>query len=84
MKNENDTQSIEQLHENLRASIADGCYKAFIEFAQTLREVSNNVNTQKHGQSYLELDETALEPTGKSVSVDDVIAKIDKHLSDAD
>ena len=35
---------------------------------------------QTEGQTHLELDETTLEPTGKSVSVDEVLANIDKAL----
>lgn len=34
------------------------------------------------GQSHLELDETTLESTGKSVDIDDLLAEIDKRLKE--
>ena len=36
----------------------------------------------KEGQSHLELDETTLKSTGKSVSIEEFIAKIDKQLKE--
>lgn len=64
---------------------------------QTLRMLSRNtiplrevVDIHQHdeyqteGQHPLKLDETQLQSTGKSVSVDDVLAKIDELTTDND
>ena len=42
----------------------------------------DNSEANQTGQSHLELDESKLETTGKSVSIDDVLAKIDEALEE--
>ena len=64
-----------------KTSRRSGSNSAFIGIPPETSQDANK-NPQGHGQSHLELDESTLKSTGKSVSVDDVIANIDKALKD--
>ena len=70
--------------EKLRTLMVKDMFNMFLEstapFSQTIQVLRRE--TQDCGQSHLELDESTLKSTGKSVSVDDVIDKIDKALKD--
>ena len=74
--------SVDELFEKLRTLTLKDISNMFLEstapFSQTIQVLRRE--TQDCGQSHLELDESTLKSTGKSVSVDDVIAKIDKAL----
>ena len=72
---------------NLEVSLV-GFGSAAHAVLQVLREWRDQFDTLEFlsdtPQHHLELDEFALKSTGTSVSVDDVIAKIDAHLEDDD
>ena len=68
--------------EKLRTLMVKDIFNMFLEstapFSQTIQVPRSKI--QDCGQSHLELDESTLKSTGKSVSVDEVIANIDKAL----
>ena len=69
--------------EKLRTLMVKDIFNMFLEstapFSQTIQVPRSKI--QDCGQSHLELDESTLKSTGKSVSVDDVIDRIDEHLA---
>ena len=57
------------------------CFR-FLRLFENMRRQDLEIPREllESGQRHLELDETTLKSTGKSVSVDDVIARIDEAL----
>ena len=51
-------------------------------YSRLVSELQQLEQLPETGQHHLEIDETALKSTGKSVSVDEVIANIDKVLGE--
>ena len=65
---------------NLGNALYDLLEEALQESLRIPKALMPETEASEVGQSHLELDESAIESTGKSLSVDDVIAKIDEAL----
>ena len=64
--------------QNALSQFADAVKECEPLVDEFLFESAKILGYQPEGQHHLELDESTLKSTGKSVSVDDVIAKIDE------
>ena len=67
--------------ETLKALREQGCSNEQI-IKHFFRLYEERAIAPKAGQSHLQLDETTLKSTGKSVDIDDFIAQIDAHLKE--
>ena len=74
IQTEEDAQLVESLREQGEANIQ------IIHILYRMWNEKSRAQAQKEGQSHLEINETEIESKGKSVSIDEVLARIDEHL----
>ena len=74
IQTEEDAQLVESLREQGETNIQ------IIQILHRMWNEKSRAQAQKEGQSHLEINETEIESKGKSVSIDEVLARIDEHL----
>ena len=74
IQTEEDVQLVESLRERGETNIQ------IIHILYRMWNKKSQAQAQEEGQSHLEINETEIESKGKSVSIDEVLARIDEHL----